>query len=89
MDIHSIRLSDGLNFFEATLIGPYDVVNNKIIVSPFTSYHSTSMEFKRYDVVKIVDFFSKMDDTKICRLKMMIRKIIEVRSCDKKIKHPQ
>jgi len=39
-------------------------------------------------VIKVVDFFSKLDDTKICRLKMMIRKIVEVRNCDKKINKP-
>jgi hypothetical protein len=52
------------------------VVNNKISVSPFTAYHGTVLEFKKFDVVKIVDFFSKVDETKICRLKMMIRKIV-------------
>ena len=57
-------------------------------MSPFTAYHGT-MDFKKWDVVKIVDFFSKIDLTKICRLKMMIRKIAEIRSCDHKIGRPQ
>jgi len=38
-----IRLSDGNNFFDATLIGPYDVVGHKIVVSPFTAHHGTAM----------------------------------------------
>jgi hypothetical protein len=58
------------------------------MVSPFTAYHGT-MEFNRFDLIKLVDFFSKIDMTKICRLKMMIRKIVEVRSCDHKMGRPQ
>ena len=81
-------MSDGLNFFDATLLGPYDVLNNKILVSSFSGYHGTALEFKKFDVIKVVDFFSKLDDTKICQLKMMIRKIVEVRICDKKINKP-
>ena len=41
------------------------------------------------DVVKIVDFFSKIDMTKICRLKMMIRKIVQLGANEKKIGRPQ
>jgi hypothetical protein len=81
-------LSDGVTFFDGTLIGPYELVNGKIRVSPFTAYHGT-MEFGKWDVVKIVDFFSKIDMTKICRLKMMIRKIVQVRPAEKKVGRPQ
>ena len=81
-------MSDGATFFDATLIGPYELANNKILVSPFTAYHGT-MEFKKLDIIKIVDFFSKIDLTKICRLKMMIRKIAEMRTCEHKVGRPQ
>lgn len=47
------------------------------------------MEFSRFDVVKVVDYFSKIDPTKICRLKMMIRKIVQLRASDKKMGRPQ
>lgn len=83
-----VRLSDGSTFFDAALIGPYELANNKIRVSPFTAYHGT-MEFARYVIVKVVDFFSKIDPTKICRLKMMIRKIVQLRVSDKKLGRPQ
>lgn len=82
-----MRLSDGNTFFDAALIGPYELANNKIRVSPFTAYHGT-MEFARFDVVTVVDFFSKIDPTKICRLKMMIRKIVQLRGSDKKMGRP-
>lgn len=36
-----VRLSDGNTFFDAALIGPYELANNKIRVSPFTAYHGT------------------------------------------------
>lgn len=78
-----------MNFFDATLLGPYDVVDNKILVSAYGGYHGTVLEFKKFDVIKVIDFFSKLDDTKICRLKMMIRKILEVRNYDKKINKPE
>jgi len=78
-----------LHFFDATLLGPYDVVNNRILVTAFAGYHGTALEFKKFDVVKVVDFFSKLDETKICRLKMMIRKIVEYRTCDRKINKPE
>jgi len=57
------------------LLGPYEVANDKIVVSPFTAYHGNVLSFKKFDLIKIVDFFSKVDETKICRLKMVIRKI--------------
>lgn len=57
-------------------------------MSPFSAYHGT-MEFNRFDVVKIADFFSKIDMTKICRLKMMIRKITHLRTSDRKAGRPQ
>jgi len=79
LKILSIRLSDGINFYDAILLGPYDIINNKIVVSPFTAYHSTTMEFKKFDIIKLIDYFNKIDHSKICRLKMMIRKIIEVK----------
>lgn len=84
----SLRLSDGATFFDATLVGPYDLAGSKITVSPFSAYHGTN-EFKKYDIVKVVDFFSKVDLAKICRLKMMIRKIVEVKAYSQKIGRPQ
>nr|BAJ98436.1 predicted protein [Hordeum vulgare subsp. vulgare] len=47
------------------------------------------MEFGKLDIVKIADFFSKIDMTKICRLKMMIRKITHIRTADRKTGRPQ
>ena len=51
------------------------MANGKIVVSPFTAYHGNVVSFKKFDLIRIVDFFSKIDETKICRLKMVIRKI--------------
>jgi hypothetical protein len=84
----SLRLSDGATFFDATLVGPYELAGSKITVSPFSAYHGTN-EFKKYDIVKVVDFFSKVDLAKICRLKMMIRKIVEVKAFSQKVGRPQ
>jgi len=47
------------------------------------------MEFSKYGAIKILDFFSKIDDTKICRLKMMIRKIVDAGHFDRKINKPE
>jgi len=84
-----LRLSDGTTFFDATLLGPYDVSQDKIVVSPFTGYHGNILSFKRFDLIRILDYFSKIDDTKICRLKMVIRKIGEAKMMDKKINRPE
>ena len=51
------------------------MANGKIVVSPFTAFHGNVVSFKKFDLIRIVDFFSKIDETKICRLKMVIRKI--------------
>lgn len=84
-----MRLSDGTTFFDATLLGPYELTNGRIVVTPFSASHGSAQAFQKYDLVKLTDFFSKVDDTKICRLKMMIRKIAEARTCDRKIGRPE
>jgi hypothetical protein len=50
-----------MTFFDATLLGPYEVANDKIIVSPYTAYHGTTLSFKKFDLIRILDFFSKID----------------------------
>ena len=82
-------MSDGVTFFDSTLLGPYEVANDKIVVSPFTAYHGNTLTFKKFDIVKVLDFFSKIDESKICRLKMVIRKIAEVKPMDSKINRPE
>ena len=69
-------MSDGSTFCDAILLGPYEIINDKIVVNPFTAYHGTTMSFKKYDIIKLIDYFDKIDHSKICRLKIMIRKII-------------
>ena len=64
------------------------MTNDKIVVSPFTAYHGNALYFKKFDVIRIIDFFSKIDESKICRLKMVIRKIGDFHSYDKKINKP-
>lgn len=89
MYLFRVRVSDGTTFFDATLLGPYELTNGRIVMATFSSAHGSASAFQKNDLIKITDFFSKIDDSKICRLKMMIRKIEEVRTSDRKIGRPE
>ena len=51
------------------------IISNNRIVS--VEYSHSSQSFKPLDVIKVVDYFCKVDPSKICHLKMIIRKIEE------------
>jgi len=42
-----------------------------------TKNMATVSSFKKLHLVKLIDYFSKIDETKICKLKIIVRKMIE------------
>lgn len=34
--------------------------------------------FRKMHIVKIVDYFSKLDETRICKLKIIVRKMVDI-----------
>ena len=71
---------------DCTLSGNYQ------ITGPFiseTKNATTLTNFKRMHIVKIVDYFSKLDETRICKLKIIIRKMNDVAPGQEVIGSPQ
>lgn len=58
-----MRLSDGIVFIDCSLVGSYSINNGKIVNSDI-GQHQVEIEPK--DLVKLTDFFSKIDRRKIC-----------------------
>jgi hypothetical protein len=59
---------------DCTLSGNYQIVADAICLTKNTAMVSS---FKRLHLVKLVDYFSKIDETKICKLKIIVRKMLE------------
>lgn len=73
MHLSSIRISDSLYFIDCTLSGNYFIQNDAIIETKNSTILTT---IKRQQFVKLIDFFNKIDDSKICKLQIIIRKML-------------
>jgi len=62
------------------LVGPYALLQGQIVS---TEYSHSNQRFKTYDLVKVIDYFVKIDPQKICPLRIIIRKVEEQGSCDR------
>lgn len=54
---------------DCSLIGPYCINNNKIVS---LDSGQAQVELNPKDLVKLTDFFSKIDTRRICELRIMI-----------------
>ena len=68
-------MSDGHHFVDCTLSGNYQIAGSTICE---TKNATTLTHFRKMHIVKIVDYFSKLDETRICKLKMIVRKMIDI-----------
>jgi hypothetical protein len=55
-------------------VGPYKISESKIVS---TEYNQFNQSFKKYDFVRIADYFCKIDPSKICSLRIIVRKLEE------------
>jgi hypothetical protein len=67
-------------------VGPYTIAQSRIVS---TEYSRSLQAFKRYDMVRVVDYFCKVDASKICQLKIIIRKLEEVKAGEEMVGHPE
>lgn len=79
-------MSDGICFVDCTLSGNYQILNGVICEIKNTT---TVTHFRQFHVVRLVDYFSKLDENKICKLKIIIRKMSEVSAGNDLIGCPQ
>ena len=69
-----MRISDGFNFIDCTLSGNYVLQQGTITETKSTNALST---FRPLQIIRVIDYFSKLDESKICRLQIIIRRIGE------------
>jgi hypothetical protein len=81
-----MRITDGAHFIDCTLFGNYQISNNAIIE---TKNATTVTTFRRLQIVKLVDYFSKIDDNRITKLKIMVRKMNDAAIANEQIGYPQ
>lgn len=74
-----------MHFIDCTLSGNYLLSNGSIVEIKNGTAVTT---FKRYHTARI-DFFSKIDESRIVKLKLMIRKMHEGQACGEVIGAPQ
>ena len=53
-------------------MGSYSVVNSQIVA---TEYSSAVQNIRPLDLVKVTDYFCKIDPSKMCQLRIILRKI--------------
>lgn len=84
--IYSLRISDKEAFLDCLLVGSYTISRSAIVS---TEYTHSSQTIKPLDIIKVVDYFCKIDTSKICHLRIIIRKIEEVGSSNYILGRPQ
>ena len=85
MNIDRIRLSDTITFIDCTLLGNFTLQDGKIISK---EHNRSGVEFKIYDIVRLEDCFCKIDTKKMCKLRMIIRKMEHCEHYSTKINTP-
>lgn len=73
--LSSLRLSDRQAFLDCLLVGPYAIHDSKIVS---TEYSRAKQVFQRYDLLIVSDFFVKIDTSKICHLRIIVRRLDEI-----------
>ncbi len=81
-----MRISDGESFIDCPLVGLYRIHNQKIVSSQLNTVTNT---FQKYDIIRVMDYFSKIEESKICPLKIIIRRMVEIGHLNEKIGFPQ
>lgn len=57
---------------DCILVGSYSVFNSRIVA---TEHSAAAQAIKPLDIIKIADYFCKIDPAKICHLRIIVRKI--------------
>jgi hypothetical protein len=70
----SLRLSDRQAFLDCLLVGPYAISDSRIVSTEY-SHSRASQLFQRYDLLRVSDFFVKIDTMKICHLRIIVRRL--------------
>lgn len=68
------------------MFGNYLISNNAVIE---TKNATTVTTFRRFQIVKLIDYFSKIDENRITKLKIMIRKMSDCMNWSEIIGYPQ
>ena len=79
-------MSDSEAFLDCILVGPYSLGPQGI---QSTEYAHNNQHFKTYHLVRVIDYFCKIDHQKMCPLRIIIRKLEEQQPTQGILGHPQ